>query len=221
MGNELNELTDTHSEGNDIGVINKQIPVKIGFGTIFLEILLWILGIIPGIIYTIKKVHAKEYLQKLQQKLQHGASQIDNFMTQRYNILINMAQLVEKSVALDKETFTKIAELRSGNNTNQDETRNQVTSEMDKALKNINVAFESYPELKAHENIQKAMQENSYLQREITAAREYYNDTVLRWNQDIFKWPVYQSVAAKNNYTTRIPFAASSEIKQKASGTFF
>ena len=65
------------------------------------------------------------------------------------------------------------------------------------------------------------MQQNSYLQREITAAREVYNDTVNRWNSDLFKWPAKQIVAAKMGYTTRIPYIADAETKEAARGTFF
>ena len=60
------------------------------------------------------------------------------------------------------------------------------------------------------------MQQNMYLQREITAARELYNDTVNAWNRDVFTWPTKQIVAARAGYTTRIPFVASQEIKEKA-----
>jgi len=40
-------------------------------------------------------------------------------------------------------------------------------------------------------------------------------------NKDIFAWPTKKIVAAKNGYTTRIPFAASKEIKEKAKDVFF
>ena len=73
----------------------------------------------------------------------------------------------------------------------------------------------------AHSEIKDAMQQNMYLQREITAARELYNDTVNTWNKDIYIWPTKMIVAAKEGYTTRIPFIASQEIKQKAKGVFF
>ena len=65
------------------------------------------------------------------------------------------------------------------------------------------------------------MQQNMYLQREITAARELYNDTINTWNREIFVWPTKQIVAAKEGYTTRIPFIASQEIKAKAREVFF
>ena len=79
----------------------------------------------------------------------------------------------------------------------------------------------NYPDLAAHREIADAMQQNMYLQREITAARELYNDTVNEWNKDIFAWPTKKIVAAKNGYTTRIPFIASKEIKEQAKGVFF
>ena len=85
----------------------------------------------------------------------------------------------------------------------------------------MNIAFENYPDLKAHREIADAMQQNSYLQREITAAREVYNDTVNTWNRDVFSWPTKQIVAAKAGYTTRIPFIADKETKDAARGSFF
>ena len=92
---------------------------------------------------------------------------------------------------------------------------------MDAISRSINVAVESYPDLKAHAEIADAMKQNMYLQREITAARELYNDTVNTWNHEIFEWPTKQIVAAKAGYTTRVPFIASEEIKQQAKGVFF
>ena len=79
----------------------------------------------------------------------------------------------------------------------------------------------AYPELKSHAIIADALQQNSYLQREITAAREVYNDTVRQWNQDIYTWPTKRIVAARAGYTTRITFSTSREVKEQARATFF
>ena len=95
--------------------------------------------------------------------------------------------------------------------------QNKVTS----ALGRLIAVAENYPDLKAHREIADAMQQNMYLQREITAARELYNDTINEWNRDIFAWPTKMIVAAKNGYTTRIPFSISSETKAQARGVFF
>ena len=216
MANELDELTGPINEkGQDINVIHKQIPVKVGWGSTFFQVLLFILGIIPGIIFLCLKIKAGNYLSKLQQKIQHDASQLDNYLEQRVVILSNAAALVNKATKLDEDTFQAIAQARAGG------SLNERAAALENVNSKINLAMEAYPELKAHQEIAMAMQQNSYLQKEITAAREVYNDTVLEWNGLMFKWPTYMIVAAKRGYTTRIPFATSQEIKQQARSVMF
>ena len=196
MANELDELTGPVNEkGQDINVIAKQIPVKVGVGSTIFQVILWVLGIIPGLIFLVMKIKAGNYLSRLQQKIQHNASQIDNYLEQRVVILENAAALVNKATKLDTDTFQAIAAAQS----------------LETVANKLTATMEAYPELKAHQEIAMAMQQNSYLQKEITAAREVYNDTVLEWNGLMFRWPTYMIVAAKRGYTTRIPFSASAE----------
>mgnify|MGYP003329097380 FL=1 len=217
MANLLDESGPIMEEGRDVNVVNKKIPVTVGVGSKVFEILLWVLLIIPGIVFLVKKIQAKNYFQKLEQQLQHDASTIDNYLEQRVVILENAASLVKKAVDLDKSTFSEIAKARSGNS----DDLNEKGQAVENATKQLNVAIEAYPELKAHEQIASAMQQNSYLQKEITAAREVYNDRIAQWNRDVFSWPVKQIVAAKEQYTTRIPYAVSQELKAKARSNFF
>ena len=216
MANELDELTGPVNEkGQDINVIAKQIPVKVGWGSTFFQVMLFVLGIIPGLIFLGLKIKAGNYLSRLQQKIQHNASQIDNYLEQRVVILENAAALVNKATKLDESTFAAIAQARAGG------SLNERAAALENVNSKINVAMEAYPELKAHQEIAMAMQQNSYLQKEITAAREVYNDTVLEWNSLMFRWPTYMIVAAKRGYTTRIPFSTSMEIKQRAREVLF
>lgn len=220
MANELDEITGPVNEnGRDVNVIEKQIPVKVGVGSLIFEIILWVLGIVPGIIFTVMKINAGKELSQLQQKLQQAASQVDNYLEQRVVILQNAAKLVSTSVDLDKTTFTQIAAARAGTPTGENFT--EMNKGIEEINKQINVALEAYPDLKAHQEIRDAMQQNSYTQREITAAREHYNDVVAQWNKIIWEWPTKQIVAAKRGYTTRIPFSVSKETKAAARGTFF
>lgn len=221
MPNELDEMTGpVNQEGRDVNVIDKQIPVKIGFGSILFEVILWVLAIIPGLIFLFMKINAQKYFRQLQQRIQHNASQIDNYLEQRVQILQNVVGIVEKSIDLDKDVMKSVAAFRGGVHPNE-QNRNQVAGELDAAMRSINVAFEAYPDLKAQRTLADAMQQNSYLQKEITAAREVYNDTVLKWNSDIFAWPTKMIVAAKAGYTTRVPFTASKEVKEQARAKFF
>ena len=219
MANQLDELNpELREEGLDVNVIAKKIPVKVGVGSLIFEIMLWVLGIIPGVVFTFIKIKAKNYFQQLEQKIQHNASQIDNYLEQRVVVLQNCARLLDKAIDLDKSTFESIARYRSGAS---DEERLEAAGRIDELSRSINIAVENYPDLKAHNEIADAMKQNMYLQREITAARELYNDTVNAWNRAIFSWPTKQIVAARNGYTTRLPFIASKEIKEKANDVFF
>ena len=223
MANELDETNPVINEaGRDVNVIDKQIPIKVGTGSKIFEIVIWFLPvpIISGLIYLALKVGAGNYLSRLQQKIQHDASEIDNYLEQRVIILKNVAALLDKSIKLDKETFAQIAALRTGNSLS-DMDRVDVASKVDNAVTKLNAVMENYPDLKAHNEIQSAMNQNSYLQKEITAARSVYNDTVNQWNQDIYRWPLKMIVAAKRGYTTRIPFIASQETKAQAREVFF
>ncbi len=247
MANELDEITGSvDAGGRDVNVIAKQIPVTVGAGSRQFEIAIWVVGFIPGLIalltgamsplagtflllagaapgliFVYMKVQALAYLRKLQQKMQADASQIDNYLEQRVMILNNVVGLVSKSIDLDKDVMKSVAAYRSGQNPSSDAQRNEASQQLDGAFSRINLAFEAYPDLKAHAAIADAMRQNSYLQKEITAARALYNDTVAMWNQDIFDWPAKQIVAARQGYTTRIPFTASAETKAAARGTFF
>ncbi len=221
--NELDEMTATTLDsGNDVKVIAKQLPVTIGGGSKFFDIIWWFLPpIIGGVVWMIMKAKAKSYFRQLQQKIQHDASQIDNYLEQRVQILQNCAKLLDKAIDLDKDTFTKIAAYRSKGTPADDAARNSYAETVGTLARSVNIAFENYPDLKAHRELADAMQQNSYLQREITAAREVYNDTVNTWNREIFHWPTRQIVAAKEGYTTRIPFIADKETKEAARGVFF
>ncbi len=222
MAVQLDELNpEIREEGLDTNVIAKKIPAKVGVGSTIFEILLWVCGILPGLIFLFMKISAQKHFDQLQQKIQRNPSQIDNYLEQRVIVLQNCARLLDKAIDLDKSTFENIAKYRSGNAGDADVARNEMSTQIDTVSRSINVAVENYPELKAHREIADAMQQNMYLQREITAARELYNDTITEWNKDIFAWPTKMIVAAKNGYTTRIPFIASKEIKEKAKGVFF
>lgn len=250
MANLLDEVTGpVNDKGRDIHVIDRQLPVKVGFGSTLFEIALWVtipmlvllyvlimgntlenalfvgvvgclVGILPGVIFIFMKISARNYFQQLEQRIQAEASNIDNFLEQRVQILQNVVGLVERAIDLDKDVMKAVAALRGGGNINA-ENRNTKSQQINSVCAHLFPQVEAYPELKAHKAIADAMQQNSYLQREITAARTVYNSRVTQWNTDIFAWPTKMIVAARQGYTTRIPFTASAETREMARGKFF
>lgn len=250
MANLLDEVTGPVNEnGRDVHVIDRQLPVEIGFGSTLFEIALWVtipilvllyvllfgstvqnpmlvafvgclLGILPGVIFIFMKISARNYFQKLEQCIQAEASNIDNYLEQRVQILQNVVGLVERAVDLDKDVMKAVAAFRGGSAVNAG-NRSEVNSQLNSAFGHLFPQVEAYPDLKAHHAIADAMQQNSYLQREITAARTVYNSRVTQWNTDIFSWPTNMIVAARQGYTTRIPFTASAETRNMARSKFF
>ncbi len=240
MANMLDELdNEIREEGREVNVIAKQLKVEKDTSIQLLIWALYLIGlgliafgaikkvyytipigiIIPAFVYSsLKKQEA--YFSQLEQRIQQSASQIDNYLEQRVIVLQNTAKLVEKAVDLDKSVFSEISKFRSGNHIKETE-RNDIQDKIDKAYRGLNIAVENYPDLKSHMELRDAMQQNLYLQREITAAREVYNDNTGIWNREIFEWPFKKYIAAKKGYTTRIPFIASQEIKQKSKEVFF
>lgn len=249
MANLLDEVTGpVNNEGRDIHVIDRQLPVTVGFGSTLFEIALWVTipilvilyvaimgatlenpllvaligcvaGILPGVIFIFMKINARNYFQQLEQRIQAEASNIDNFIEQRVQILQNVVGIVDRAIDLDKDVMKSVAALRSGsvNDVNRSDVNSQVTTAFGRLFPQV----EAYPELKAHSAIADAMQQNSYLQKEITAARTVYNNRVTQWNTDIFAWPTKMIVAARQGYTTRIPFTASAETREMARSKFF
>ena len=209
MANQLDELNpQIREEGLDTNVIAKKIPVKVGVGSTIFEILLWVLGIFPGVIFLFMKIKAKNYFSQLEQKIQANASQIDNYLEQRVVVLQNCARLLDKAIDLDKTTYENIARYRSGSG-DHDAVRNELVGDLDKLAGSVNVAFENYPELQAHEGIRDAMQQNMYLQRDFRLAHQddrgrqaglYHPHPLCRLSGDQAK---SQGCVLLNNYTGR------------------
>ena len=249
MANLLDEVTGpVNDNGRDVRVIDRQLPVEIGFGSTIFEIALWVtipiivliyvalmgntlgnplmvgiigclVGILPGVIFIFMKISARNYFQQLEQRIQAEASNIDNYLEQRVQILQNVVGILDRAIDLDKDVMKAVAALRGGRLS--DDTRSEVNAQVHTAFRSLFPQVEAYPELKAHNAIADAMQQNNYLQREITAARTVYNSRVTQWNTDIFRWPTKMIVAARQGYTTRIPFSVSAETRDMARSKFF
>lgn len=220
MANQLDEINGpVFEDGREINVINKQLPITVGVGSKIFEILLWIL-IIPGLIFQYRKVKARNYLAQLEQKIQAKASQVDNYLEQRVQVMKNLASLLSKAVDVDKDIMKSVAAYRSGIDLSK-QSRTEVLQEVEHNIRGLQLQFENYPELQSHKSVREAMQQNIYLQKEITATRDIYNDSINQWNRAVNEWPAKQMVAAKLGYTTKIPFATTSEIKQQARQDFF
>ncbi len=171
MANLLDEVTGpVNDDGRDVNVINRQIPVTVTYKSTLFEIALWVtipalvllyvaftwqpnpamtaikgcvVGIMPGVIFAYMKIKARNYFQQLEQRIQAEASNIDNYLEQRVQILQNVVGLVERAVNLDKDVMTSVAALRGGKIT--DENRSDVDNQLNMACNRLFPQVEAYP----------------------------------------------------------------------------
>ena len=247
MANPLDEVTGPYNdEGREVRVIEKQLPVTIGAESIIFEIFIfligfviagvltvflraalgpiglviaWICAFLPGGIYWIMKINARNYFMQLLQRIQSSASTIGNYQEQRYEILKNVVGIVQKAIDLDSDVMKAVSAYRGG--ISPDAPLGEKDAVITRGFAALMPHIENYPQLQAHAAIADAMRQNSYLQKEITAARDLYNQHVLIWNTDIYAWPVKQIVAARMHLTTKIPFTVSKETIDGSKSTFF
>lgn len=71
-----------------------------------------------------------QLFRKLEQRIQAEASNIDNYLEQRVQILQNVVGLVERAIDLDKDVMKAVAALRSGgvNEGNRSDVNAQVNT---------------------------------------------------------------------------------------------
>ncbi len=239
MANQLDEMTpEVLADGRAVDVIATQLPVTATAQERMLPRLLMTAGAVAALAgwwldswlivgagavlagytwWALRQASAE--LSMLEQRIQTAAAEIDNYMEQRVIVLENLARLLDRSVQLDKELLLEVTKYRSGVIT--DENRNAVGGGIRTLSRQLQLTVEDYPELASQDAIREAMRQNVYLQQEITAARSVYNDTVNTWNREIFSFPFKKIVAAQEGKTTRIPFVASSEVKQRAREVVF
>ncbi|MGL4948313.1 MAG: LemA family protein, partial [Mycoplasma sp.] len=165
---------------------------------------------IPRLIILILEVKKKNYFNRQQIEINNSASNIDVQLQKRSDTLIKLLDAVKGHTKFEKETLTKITQMRSGMSDLDVNEKNKLISDISR---NININVENYPELKASQSIQKLMTESAYIEKEIAANRRLYNSNVTRFNQDIFVYP--WSVTAEKLHLSAIPlFSASEEAKK-------
>lgn len=243
MANPLGGQKDNISrEGMNVYVKQVEIPIQVGIGSKLFQIGMWLWGVIPaiicfasgtpvyvpiivlalgtlpGIIFQLRLVKAKNALDTQQQKIQHDASLVGNYSLKKLAVIGDLVKIVDKSIEFDKSTYETIAAYRSGGVPQGGAQLNEYVQNVDKLSRSINIALENYPNLEAHRHIEDLMQQIKYLNSELVAAREVYNDAIYMWNRMVYRWPAMMIVAAKNGYTTMIPFTADASDIERASG---
>lgn len=154
-------------------------------------------------------------LVTLRQRVENSWSQIDVQLQRRYDLIPNLVETVRGYMSHESETFAKIAELRtSWANTSSVSEKAKIDNELSSTLKTIMAVSESYPELKANTNFIQLSEELRSTEDKISYSRQFYNDTVTRYNSKTELFPS-NIIAGMFNFRRADLFMAESDEARK------
>ena len=175
---------------------------------------LWIiLAIIAIIIIAILSIY--NGLVQARMKVDNAWSQIDVQLQRRFDLIPNFVETVKGYMTHEKETFEKIAALRtSWANASSVSEKAELDGQLSSTLKTIMAVSESYPELKANQNFSELSEELRNTENKISFSRQFYNDTVTMYNTKIQVFPS-NIIAGMFNFTARDLFKTESDEARK------
>ena len=148
-------------------------------------------------------------------KVDNAWSQIDVQLQRRFDIIRNFVETVKGYMTHEKETFEKIAALRtSWANASSVSEKAELDGQLSNTLKTIMAVSESYPELKANQNFSELSEELRNTENKISFSRQFYNDTVTMYNTKLQVFPS-NIIAGMFNFTARDLFKAESDEARK------
>ncbi len=126
----------------------------------------------------------------LRNRIENAWSQIDVQLKRRTDLIPNLIETVKGYAGHEKEVFTKVTEARSALvNAQGVQDQAQANNMLTGALKTLFAVAEAYPELKANQNFMMLQEELSGTESKIAYARQFYNDTVLKYDNKREKFP--------------------------------
>lgn len=129
------------------------------------------------------------YLIMLQQRISNAWAQIDVQLKRRYDLIPNLVETVKGYAKHEKETLTKIAELRSQLISGTPAERVHASNLLSETLKSLFAVAENYPDLKASQNFLLLQEELAGTENKISYVRTSYNDAVMLYNTAIKSFP--------------------------------
>lgn len=148
-------------------------------------------------------------------KVDNAWSQIDVQLQRRFDLIPNFVETVKGYMNHESETFEKIAALRtSWANATSIKDKAEIDNQISGTLKTIMAVSENYPELKANQNFSDLSEELRNTENKISFSRQFYNDTVTRYNTKIQTIPT-NIIAGMFGFTARDLFKAESDEARK------
>ena len=116
-------------------------------------------------------------------------AQIDVQLKKRFDLVPNLVETVKGYAKHEREIFENVTEARSRIVTGTPEERMKASNQLTSALRTLFAVAENYPNLKANENFKLLQEQLEGIENKIAYSRQYYNTTVLNFNNLISTIP--------------------------------
>lgn len=143
---------------------------------------IWIvLAVVAALVLYVIAIYNR--LVVLRNRIENAWAQIDVQLRRRYDLIPNLVETVKGYAAHEREVFERVTEARTraiaaGSVAQQAQAENMLTQ----ALRSLFAVAEAYPALRANENFAKLQEELSETESKIAFSRQFYNDTVLQYD---------------------------------------
>lgn len=129
-------------------------------------------------------------LVRARNKVRDQWAQIDVQLKRRFDLIPNLIETIKGYTKHESETLENVIKARNtylSASTPQDQMN--ADGELTNAISKLFALTESYPDLKANTNFMELQSELKVTEDKIAMARQFYNDTVLQYNNIVQTFP--------------------------------
>jgi LemA protein len=135
-------------------------------------------------------VYLYNSLITLRNRVKNAWSQIDVQLKRRTDLIPNLVETVKGYATHEKTVFENVTNARSSlMNAKTVQENAEANNQLTNTLKSLFAVAENYPELKASENFRELQAMLSETEDKIAYSRQFYNDTVLMYNNKVQMFP--------------------------------
>ena len=180
----------------------------------------WIILIIVAVI-VIAFIALYNSLVAMRLRVKNAWSQIDVQLQRRFDLIPNLVETVKGYMEHESEVLTNVSELRSSwANAKTVDEKASLDNALSESLKTIMAVAENYPELKANQNFSELQTELTNTENKISYSRQFYNDTVTRYNTKLEVFPS-NIIASMFHFTAESLFEAdNAEVRKNVKVDF-
>ncbi|MBI4981046.1 LemA family protein [Candidatus Woesearchaeota archaeon] len=143
----------------------------------------WIIVGIVAAVIVLAIILIYNSLVRLRLRVENAWAQIDVQLKRRYDLIPNLINTVKGYMKHEKGVLEEVTKARTALITGSTADKAKASNQVTEALKSIFAVAENYPQLKANENFKMLQEELSGTESKIAYSRQFYNDSVMDYNQ--------------------------------------